>query len=169
MAQALSPRGIARPLVCKVARSVGMTGCLVDADEAGRHQAEDEGPWPLAPPQYRVDNQVTAEEEGRQPGNSGGRQTAMAYLRPPALTRRVVNRLAMRFSTGGVATLTVPGRRIGMPRKVPVIPVEVEGSRYLVSPYGESEWVRNLRAAGRGELRRKGHAETFEGQRGSRG
>ena len=48
-----------------------------------------------------------------------------------------------------------------MPRKVPVIPVELAGSRYLVSPYGETEWVRNLRAAGHGELTRKGHAESF--------
>jgi len=85
----------------------------------------------------------------------------MAYLQPPAFTRHVVNPLTMRFSTGGVATLTVPGRRTGLPRKVPVIPVELAGSRYLVSPCGESEWVRNLRAAGRGELSRKGHAETF--------
>jgi hypothetical protein len=44
---------------------------------------------------------------------------------------------------------------------VPVIPVEVGGSRYLVSPYGESDWVRNLRAAGQGELSRKGRSEAF--------
>jgi hypothetical protein len=34
-----------------------------------------------------------------------------------------------------------------------VIPVEHGGVRYLVSPRGEAEWVRNLRAAGgRGQL-----------------
>ena len=42
---------------------------------------------------------------------------------------------------------------------MPVIPVEVGRSRYLVSPYGESDWVRNLRAAGTGELSRKGQTE----------
>jgi deazaflavin-dependent oxidoreductase (nitroreductase family) len=84
----------------------------------------------------------------------------MAYLKPPALTRKVLNPLMMRSGLGGAVTLTVPGRRTGIPRKVPVIPVEVAGSRYLVSPYGETEWVRNLRAAGRGELTRKGHAES---------
>ena len=84
----------------------------------------------------------------------------MAYLKPPALTRKVLNPLMMRLGLGGAVTLTVPGRRTGIPRKVPVIPVEVAGSRYLVSPYGETEWVRNLRAAGRGELTRKGHAES---------
>ena len=46
------------------------------------------------------------------------------------------------------------------------------GSRYLVSPYGESDWVRNLRTAGKGELSRKGQSEAFHavevpvGQRG---
>ena len=55
---------------------------------------------------------------------------------------------------------------------MPVIPVEVGGGRYLVSPYGESDWVRNLRAAGKGELSRKGRSEVFHaveipvGQRG---
>jgi deazaflavin-dependent oxidoreductase (nitroreductase family) len=85
----------------------------------------------------------------------------MAYLKPPAFTRRVANPVAMRLNGRGGATLTVVGRRTGKPRKVPVIPVEVGGSRYLVAPYGESEWVRNLRAAGRGELSRKGRTEAF--------
>ena len=85
----------------------------------------------------------------------------MAYLKPPALTRHLANPLAMRLGGRGVATLTVTGRHTGNPRRVPVIPVEVGEKRYLVSPYGESDWVRNLRAAGKGELSRKGHAEKF--------
>ena len=86
----------------------------------------------------------------------------MAYIKPPVLTRRVANPMAMRLGMRGVATLTVTGRRTGEPHKVPVIPVEVGGSRYLVAPYGESEWVRNLRAAGNGQLRRKGQTEVFQ-------
>ena len=36
-----------------------------------------------------------------------------------------------------------------------MIPVEHEGARYIVSTRGESDWVKNLRAAGgRGEIRR---------------
>jgi len=85
----------------------------------------------------------------------------VAYVKPPALTRRLANPLAMRLNGRGGATLTVVGRQTGKPRKVPVIPVEVSGNRYLVSPYGESEWVRNLMAAGKGELSRKGGTETF--------
>ena len=46
--------------------------------------------------------------------------------------------------------------------KVPVIPIEVGQSRYLISPYGESDWVRNLRAAGTGELSRKGQSQVFQ-------
>jgi deazaflavin-dependent oxidoreductase (nitroreductase family) len=86
----------------------------------------------------------------------------MAYLKPPAFTRRLANPVAMRLNAHGGATLTVIGRRTGEQQRVPVIPVEVGGSRYLVSPYGESEWVRNLRAAGKGELNRKGQTEAFD-------
>lgn len=85
----------------------------------------------------------------------------MPYLQPPALTRHLANPLAMRLSRRGVATLTVAGRHTGRLRRVPVIPVQVGDRRYLVSPYGESDWVRNLRAAGAGELSRKGRRERF--------
>src|ERR1017187_4386299 len=77
------------------------------------------------------------------------REGSVAYLKPPGLTRWLANPLAMRLNARGVATLTLAGRRTGEARKVPVIPVEVGGSRYLVSPYGESDWVRNLRSEGR--------------------
>lgn len=86
----------------------------------------------------------------------------MAYLKPPGFTRHLANPVAMRLSARGVATLTVVGRRTGEPHKVPVIPVEVGQDRYLVSPYGESDWVRNLRAAGTGKLGRKGQEEVFQ-------
>lgn len=45
------------------------------------------------------------------------------------------------------------------PRAVPVIPVEVDGASYLVSPFGESDWVRNLRKADTGQLRGKARTE----------
>jgi deazaflavin-dependent oxidoreductase (nitroreductase family) len=86
----------------------------------------------------------------------------MTYMKPPAFTRHLANPLAMRLSARGVATLTVAGRRTGDPHKVPVIPIEVDRNRYLVSPYGESDWVRNLRAAGTGELSRKGQTSVFQ-------
>lgn len=86
----------------------------------------------------------------------------MAYLRPGFFTRKVVNPLAMRLGIGGSATLVVPGRRTGRPLQVPVIPLEHDGARYLVSTRGESDWVRNLRAAGRAELRTRSGSERIE-------
>jgi deazaflavin-dependent oxidoreductase (nitroreductase family) len=83
----------------------------------------------------------------------------MAYLKPAAFTRRIANPLAMRLGGRGVVTLTVVGRRTGDVYRLPVIPVEVDDARYLVSPYGESEWVRNLRVAGTCHLTRKGRTE----------
>lgn len=86
---------------------------------------------------------------------------AVTYLRPPFFVRRIGNQLAMRFGAGGSWTLVVRGRSTGAEQHVPVIPAELDGTRYLVSTRGESEWVRNLRAAGTGELRRKGTVEQF--------
>lgn len=85
----------------------------------------------------------------------------MAYLRPSVLVRRVFNPLAMRFGLGGSQTLLVRARRSGRIQRLPVIPVEVGGTRYLVSTRGESDWVRNLRAAGGGELSGRDGTERF--------
>jgi deazaflavin-dependent oxidoreductase (nitroreductase family) len=85
----------------------------------------------------------------------------MAYLKPPALTRKLFNPLAMRFSLSGSATLAVAGRASGVTRQVPVIPVEHDGARYIVSTRGESDWVRNARSAGSVELRHGGRGELF--------
>ncbi|MDQ2756263.1 MAG: nitroreductase family deazaflavin-dependent oxidoreductase [Actinomycetota bacterium] len=53
----------------------------------------------------------------------------------------------------GSRVLTVRGRRTGEARSVPVNLLEVGGERYLVAPRGNTQWVRNLRAAGEAELR----------------
>ncbi|GAA2102969.1 hypothetical protein GCM10009841_19820 [Microlunatus panaciterrae] len=76
----------------------------------------------------------------------------MVYRKPPVLTRRLVNPLVSRLHPRGVETLTVRGRRTGRAHRVPVLPVQIGIRRYLVAPYGESDWVRNLRACGEGEL-----------------
>lgn len=72
--------------------------------------------------------------------------------------RRAFNAIAMRLEISGTRPVAVRGRRSGAVHRVPLIPVEVDGVRYLVSPRGETDWVRNLRAAGEGELqgRREG-------------
>ena len=82
----------------------------------------------------------------------------MPYMRPPLITRKFFNPIAMRLGLSGSQALAVRGRRTGMVHRVPVIPVEVDGASYIVSPRGETDWARNLRAAGEGwlELRRGG-------------
>ena len=54
----------------------------------------------------------------------------------------------------GLHLLTVRGRKTGKPRTTPVNLIEQDGHRWLVAPYGNVQWVRNARAAGRVELRR---------------
>jgi len=60
---------------------------------------------------------------------------------------------------GGNILLTVPGRKSGEPRTTPVTILEWNGERWLQSPFGEVNWVRNLRAAGRATLTRGRHVE----------
>src|SRR6266436_4432602 len=82
------------------------------------------------------------------------------------LGRRAVNRIIralLRLGLGPAGTylLTVAGQRSGAPRSTPVTLVEDGGRRWLVSPYGEVAWVRNLRAARRATLSRGGRTETI--------
>ncbi|MGC4189889.1 MAG: nitroreductase family deazaflavin-dependent oxidoreductase [Thermomicrobiales bacterium] len=57
--------------------------------------------------------------------------------------------------------LTVRGRKSGEPRTTPIATIEQEGTRYLMTPYGAVDWVRNLRAAGEGTLTRGRRTERF--------
>ncbi len=74
-------------------------------------------------------------------------------------TRRVANALvrvglAMGLGERNTWLLVVAGRKSGKPMATPVTVVVEDGRRWLVSPYGERAWVKNLRAAGECELRR---------------
>jgi deazaflavin-dependent oxidoreductase (nitroreductase family) len=70
----------------------------------------------------------------------------MAYLKPPWFTVKVFNRIAMTTGISNSETLTVTKRGSGQPQHIPVVTVDVDGTRYLVSTRGESQWVRNVRA-----------------------
>lgn len=88
----------------------------------------------------------------------------MPYTRPNWFVTNVGNKMIgllvrLGMQPSGANLLTVPGRRSGKPRTTPVNPLEHNGARYLVAPRGETEWARNLRAAGEGELRVGGKAE----------
>ncbi|MEV6677188.1 nitroreductase/quinone reductase family protein [Streptomyces erythrochromogenes] len=57
------------------------------------------------------------------------------------------------ISLAGSAELSVRGRTSGKMQRIPVNPHTYEGAEYLVSARGHSQWVRNMRVAGGGELR----------------
>ena len=71
-----------------------------------------------------------------------------------ALTRRGV-------SLKGSRVLSVQGRKSGEWHSTPVNPLTYEGSTYLVSPRGQTQWVRNMRVAGGGRLRVGRRVESF--------
>src|SRR5258708_34522166 len=50
--------------------------------------------------------------------------------------------------------ITVRGRKSGLPRTTPIATLERDGQRYILTPYGVVDWVRNLRAAGTANLTR---------------
>lgn len=49
---------------------------------------------------------------------------------------------------GPNALITVKGRKTGLPRTTPVALVDLEGKRWVIGTFGETNWVRNLRAVG---------------------
>ncbi len=76
----------------------------------------------------------------------------MTFYRKPTKVTQTFNRFMSWLASLGLmpsdtVTLEVKGRRSGMVRSNVVTWVKQDGERYLVSPRGESEWVRNVRAA----------------------
>lgn len=91
------------------------------------------------------------------------------YRAPGWFTRNVFNRVVAFLTRHGVSVLgsrvlAVRGRSSGEWRTTPVNLLDHEQHRYLVSARGEGQWVRNLRAAGTGELRVGRHTEPFRGR-----
>ncbi|OBG65331.1 hypothetical protein A9X03_15735 [Mycobacterium sp. E1715] len=54
----------------------------------------------------------------------------------------------MGVSIAGTRALRVRGRKSGKPRAVVINVLTVDGVDYLVSPRGNTQWARNVRAAG---------------------
>ncbi|HEY0536029.1 MAG TPA: nitroreductase family deazaflavin-dependent oxidoreductase [Actinoplanes sp.] len=81
----------------------------------------------------------------------------MRYLVPDR-TAKVFNAVAKWLTARGISLLgsrilAVRGRKSGQTRTTIINLFTYEGSQYLLAPRGQTEWVRNLRAAGEGELR----------------
>src|ERR1700693_6144649 len=92
----------------------------------------------------------------------------MAYYRRPGWFDLKVQNPAMAaltragISVWGSRVLRIRGRTTGEWRSAPVNLLIYEGQRFLVSPRGQTQWVRNLRVAGEGELLLGKRAETFK-------
>ncbi len=67
--------------------------------------------------------------------------------------------MALGIPMGPDVLLTVRGRKSGLPRSTPVAVAEISGRRWLLSPFGETEWAKNVRAAGRATLTSGGRRE----------
>jgi deazaflavin-dependent oxidoreductase (nitroreductase family) len=77
-------------------------------------------------------------------------------------SRRLVSGLTrMGISLLGSRILYVRGRKTGEWRTTPVNLLVHEGERYLVAPRGHTQWVRNMRVAGGGELHIGRRVEVF--------
>jgi len=92
------------------------------------------------------------------------------YRAPGWFTRNVFNRIVAALTRVGISVwgsriLEVRGRQTGVSRRTPVNLLSLGGARYLVAPRGQTQWVRNLRAAGEGDLllgRRRDHFHAAE-------
>ena len=78
--------------------------------------------------------------------------TRFASHQVPSFVTRlnpIVHRMLGRgFPMGPNGLITIRGRTSGEPRTTPVAIIEIDGRRWVQSPFGEVNWVRNLRAAG---------------------
>jgi hypothetical protein len=80
---------------------------------------------------------------------------------------RFVDRVMVRMIRWNIAppetyVLTVRGRKTGKTHSLPIRPVERDGRRWLVAPYGEVGWVKNARAVGEVSLTRGKETETYK-------
>ncbi len=60
--------------------------------------------------------------------------------------------LATGVPLGFIGLITIRGRKSGLPRTTPVAIIKVSGRRWVWAPWGDVQWVRNLRAAGRATI-----------------
>ena len=82
--------------------------------------------------------------------------------RPARIFNASVGQLTkLGISVYGSRVLAVRGRKSGEWRTTPVNPLTIDGQRYLISPRGNTQWVRNMRVAGGGELRIGRRVEKF--------
>ena len=88
------------------------------------------------------------------------------YAKPDWFNRNVLNPSVallthIGISVWGSRVLRVRGRKSGAWHSHPVNLLTYERHRYLVAPRGQTQWVRNIRVAGGGELQVGSRSESF--------
>jgi deazaflavin-dependent oxidoreductase (nitroreductase family) len=115
---------------------------------------------------------MPATQPSQEPRNGGtGKQAQRSAVSRPARQyhpgrgRHVENTIMSTLVRAGLVPrsclLTTQGRKTGRPRTNPVVPVEHDGRRWLVAPYGPVSWVHNARAAGQVTLTRRRHTREY--------
>lgn len=83
--------------------------------------------------------------------------TELNRIGPPPWLKELNEGLMAQQEDGSLpfelAVLVVPGRRTGLPRRTPLTVLEHDGQRFVLGGFPAAEWIRNVRAAGRGTLR----------------
>lgn len=78
------------------------------------------------------------------------------------LNRMWANAASKNVMENGLVALEVIGRKSGRVVSFPLVMIIVDGERYLASMLGESQWVRNVRAAGGKAVLRSGGREDVQ-------
>ena len=107
-------------------------------------------------------NDTTVRTEFTESSATNGEDRYLAPGRMDVLFNGLVRRLTnIGISVAGSRELRIVGRKSGQVRTNVVNPLTLDGQRFLVAPRGVTAWVRNLRAAGGGELRVGRRVEPF--------
>lgn len=88
-------------------------------------------------------------------------------FRQPTAVERLFNRVFGLLVGMGIGfrhnyLLQVRGRKSGKLYSTPIDLLEMNGKRYLVAPRGNTQWVRNARAAGEVILKRGSYRQSFQ-------
>jgi deazaflavin-dependent oxidoreductase (nitroreductase family) len=88
----------------------------------------------------------TAGTDTTQPDTERTERVAPRWVSAP---KAVVTRLLKAGAPlGPNGLITIRGRKSGLARTTPVAFIDVDGRRWIWAPWGGSQWVQNLRAAG---------------------
>jgi deazaflavin-dependent oxidoreductase (nitroreductase family) len=91
---------------------------------------------------------------------------SLKHRRVPSLVP-ILNPIVLRLLGAGMplgpnVLLTVRGRTTGLPRTFPIAIIRLDRRRFIQSPFGDVNWVRNLRESPSAIITMGGHREAVE-------